>query len=128
MKAATGEVVSAEDLGGADVHARKSGVADHLARTTMPCAGDRAPHRRQSQHASSGVDIDARRRRANRSTTRRELEGVVPTDLKEQYDIREVIARLVDGSEFDEFKQLYGTTLVTGFARIHGMPGRHHRQ
>lgn len=120
VKAATGEVVSAEDLGGADVHARKSGVADHYA---------------QNDHHALSI---ARRIVANLNTVRRndvviadpvepkfatdELDGVVPVDLKKQYDIREVIARLVDGSEFDEFKQLYGTTLVTGFARIHGIP------
>ena len=120
VKAATGEVVSAEDLGGADVHARKSGVADHYA---------------QNDHHALAI---ARRIIATLDTGRRadiaiaaprepaysieELDGIVPTDLKKQYDIREVIARLVDGSEFDEFKQLYGSTLVTGFARLHGMP------
>jgi 3-methylcrotonyl-CoA carboxylase beta subunit len=120
VKAATGEVVSAEDLGGADVHARLSGVADHYAL--------------DDHHA---LEI-ARRIVANLNSTRpvdialaepqeplfdpAELEAVVPTDLKKQYDIREVIARLVDGSQFDEFKALYGATLVTGFARIHGVP------
>ncbi len=120
VKAATGEVVSAEDLGGADVHARKSGVADHYA---------------QNDHHALQI---ARRIVANLNTRKQpdipiavpreplldiaDLDGIVPTDLKKQYDIREVIARLVDGSEFDEFKQLYGTTLVTGFARLHGMP------
>ncbi len=120
VKAATGEVVTAEDLGGADVHARLSGVADHYA------ADDR--------HALSL----ARRIVSNLNTRKQpdvalmaprdplydpaELDGVVPVDLKKQYDIREVIARLVDASEFDEFKKLYGTTLVTGFAHIHGMP------
>jgi 3-methylcrotonyl-CoA carboxylase beta subunit len=120
VKAATGEVVSAEELGGADVHARRSGVADHYA------ADD--------HHALAIV----RRAVANLNTVRRpdvalttprepacdpaELDGIVPVDLKKQYDVREVIARLVDASEFDEFKQLYGTTLVTGFAHIHGVP------
>jgi len=120
VKAATGEVVSAEDLGGADVHTRKSGVADHLA------AND--------EHALAL----ARRIAANLNTTKKvdlalstsreplhdaaELEGLVPTDLKKQYDVREIIARIVDGSEFDEFKKLYGTTIVTGFAHLHGMP------
>jgi 3-methylcrotonyl-CoA carboxylase beta subunit len=120
VKAATGEVVSAEDLGGADVHARQSGVADHYATDDV--------------HALSIV-----RRIVGTLNTRKEidiaisdpvepiydigdLEAVVPTDLKKQYDIREVIARLVDGSEFDEFKRLYGTTLITGFARLMGMP------
>ena len=120
VKAATGEVVSAEDLGGADVHARLSGVADHYA------ADD--------GHALSLV----RRIVANSNYLKRadiklieprepafdgqELDGVVPTDLRRQYDVREVLARLVDGSEFDEFKHLYATTLVTGFAHIHGIP------
>ena len=120
VKAATGEVVSAEDLGGGDLHARKSGVADHLA---------------QDDHHALSI---ARRIVANLNTKKTvdipivasrdpafdiaELDGIVPADLKKQYDVREVIARLVDASEFDEFKQLYGPTLVTGFARIHGMP------
>ncbi len=120
VKAATGEVVTAEELGGADVHARVSGVADHYAL--------------DDAHALAM----ARRIVANLNTTKpndvtlaepeeplldgAELEGLVPTDLRKQYDIREVIARLVDGSRFDEFKALYGTTLVTGFARLWGMP------
>jgi 3-methylcrotonyl-CoA carboxylase beta subunit len=120
VKAATGEVVTAEDLGGADVHARKSGVADHYAV--------------DDQHA---IDI-VRRIVANLNKPKRvdleydeprepkydaaELDGIVPTDVRKQYDAREIIARLVDASEFDEFKRLYGTTLVTGFARLHGMP------
>jgi len=120
VKAATGEVVSAEDLGGADVHARKSGVADHYA---------------QDDHHALSI---ARRIVANLNTKKAvdipllaprepaldpgELDAIVPVDLKKQYDIREVIARLVDASAFDEFKALYGTTLVTGFAHIHGMP------
>jgi 3-methylcrotonyl-CoA carboxylase beta subunit len=120
VKAATGEVVSAEDLGGGDLHARKSGVADHLA---------------QDDHQALSI---ARRIVANLNTKKTvdlalipardpafdaaELDGIVPVDLKKQYDVREVIARLVDASEFDEFKQLYGPTLVTGFAHIHGMP------
>ena len=120
VKAATGEVVSAEDLGGADVHARLSGVADHYA------ADD--------NHA---LEL-ARRIVANLNTKKQadipllpsrdpafdiaELDGLVPVDLKKQYDAREIIARIVDGSEFDEFKALYGTTIVTGFAHIFGMP------
>lgn len=120
VKAATGEEISAEDLGGADVHARISGVADHYA------AND--------EHA---LQL-ARRAVANLNTVKTnplamaeprdpafapsELNGVVPADIRAPYDVREVIARLVDGSEFDEFKKLYGETLVTGFARIFGMP------
>lgn len=120
VKAATGEVISAEDLGGADVHARESGVVDHYA------ADD--------DHA---LQI-ARRIVAGLNTVKpkqvfleepreprldpKELGGVIPADTRQPFDVREVIARLVDGSEFDEFKKLYGETLVTGFARLHGMP------
>ena len=117
VKAATGEVVSAEDLGGADVHARKSGVADHYGARRRACAVDRAPHRRQSQHqedASTSRCVAPREPALDAA----ELDGIVPVDLQKQYDVREVIARLVDASEFDEFKALYGTTLVTGFAHI----------
>ena len=120
VKAATGEVVSAEDLGGADVHARTSGVADHYAqddahalaiarRIVANLNGAKQPN--IPLYAPKDPLLDDA-----------ELEGLVPTDLKKQYDIREVIARLVDGSEFDEFKALYGTTLVTGFATLWGMP------
>jgi 3-methylcrotonyl-CoA carboxylase beta subunit len=120
VKAATGEIISAEDLGGADVHCRTSGVADHMA------AND--------EHAL----YIARRIIANLNTTKSieldvseprepafdpdELGGVIPADIRAPYDVREVISRLVDGSEFDEFKKLYGETLVTGFARLYGMP------
>ncbi len=120
VKAATGEVVSAEDLGGADVHARKSGVADYYAaddRHALSIARRIVSHLNR-KHA---IDIAVAQPRDPAYDTA-ELDGIVPTDLKKQYDVREVIARLVDGSEFDEFKQLYGTTLVTGFAHIHGMP------
>src|SRR6187401_1073381 len=120
VKAATGELVSAEDLGGADVHARKSGVADHYA---------------QDDHHALSI---ARRIVANLNTRKSvdiplvkprepvldiaELDGIVPADLKKQYDVREVIGRIVDASEFDEFKALYGTTLIVGFAHLSGMP------
>jgi len=120
VKAATGEVVTAEELGGADVHCRISGVTDHYA------AND-----------SHALEI-ARRSIANLNRVKRpamaavapqeplypaaELYGIIPTDTRKPYDVREVIARIVDGSEFDEFKQLYGTTLVCGFARIWGYP------
>ena len=73
-------------------------------------------------NTTQGLDIRARQAAPSRNTTPAELDGIVPADLKKQYDVREVIARLVDGSEFDEFKALYGTTLVTGFAHIHGIP------
>ncbi|MCA3594712.1 MAG: methylcrotonoyl-CoA carboxylase [Methylobacterium sp.] len=120
VKAATGEVVSAEDLGGADVHARRSGVADHYA------ADDRhalALARRAVANLNSRKPGDiALGEPENPLLDIGELEALVPTDLKRQYDIREVIGRIVDGSRFDEFKALYGTTLVTGFAAIHGIP------
>ncbi|HRK24177.1 MAG TPA: carboxyl transferase domain-containing protein [Beijerinckiaceae bacterium] len=120
VKAATGEVVSAEDLGGAEVHTRKSGVADHYAANDSHAL---ALARRIVANLNSvkSVDIalsDPREPRFDAA----DLEALVPVDLKKQYDIREVIARIVDGSEFDEFKVNYGTTLVTGFARIHGIP------
>ena len=120
VKAATGEVVSAEDLGGADVHARKSGVADHYALND-----DHALFlvRRivANLNTRKVIDIPLVPAREPKHGIE-ELDGIVPADLKKQYDVRDVIARLVDASEFDEFKHLYGTTLVTGFAHIHGIP------
>jgi 3-methylcrotonyl-CoA carboxylase beta subunit len=120
VKAATGEVVSAEDLGGADVHARLSGVADHYATDDVHAL---AIARRivGTLNTRKSIDIDLSDPVEPKYAID-DLDAIVPTDLKKQYDIREVIARLVDGSEFDEFKRLYGTTLVTGFARIWGMP------
>ena len=120
VKAATGEVVSAEDLGGADVHARKSGVADYLAENDRHAL---ALARRivGGLNTKRTVDIPLAKP-SEPQYDASELDGIVPADLKKQYDVREVIARLVDGSEFDEFKALYGTTLVTGFAHIYGIP------
>jgi 3-methylcrotonyl-CoA carboxylase beta subunit len=119
VKAATGEVVSAEALGGADVHARRSGVADHyaeddthalaLVRQIVANLGA-AP----APSAAIGQAVDPLHPPA-------ELERIVPVDLRRQYDARAVIARLTDGSDFSEFKALYGETLVTGFAAIHGI-------
>ena len=120
VKAATGEEVSAEDLGGADVHARISGVADHYAVDDRH-ALDLARRIVGTLNTEKSPDVALRAAREPLYDPA-ELEGVVPVDLKRQYDIREVIARLVDGSEFDEFKKLYGTTLVTGFAHIMGIP------
>jgi 3-methylcrotonyl-CoA carboxylase beta subunit len=120
VKAATGEVVSAEDLGGGDLHARKSGVADHLAQDDHH-ALSLARRIVANLNTKKTVDIPLAPSREP-ALSAGELDGIVPVDLKKQYDVREVIARIVDGSEFDEFKQLYGTTLVTGFAHIHGMP------
>jgi 3-methylcrotonyl-CoA carboxylase beta subunit len=120
VKAATGEVVSAEELGGADVHTRLSGVADHYA---VDDAHALALVRRIVANLNTVKTVDiALQQPADPVLDVDELYGMVPTDLKKQYDIREVIARIVDASEFDEFKRLYGTTLVTGFARIHGIP------
>lgn len=120
VRAATGEVVSAEDLGGADVHTRLSGVADHLAR-------DDAHALALARRAVSALN------RLKPLTVElvtpepplydpHEIAGIVPSDLRTPYDIREVIARTVDGSRFDEFKARYGTTLVCGFAHLHGIP------
>jgi 3-methylcrotonyl-CoA carboxylase beta subunit len=120
VKAATGEVVSAEDLGGGDLHARKSGVADHLAQDDHH-ALSLARRIVANLNTKKTVDIPLAPSREP-ALSSAELDGIVPVDLKKQYDVREVIARLVDGSEFDEFKQLYGATLVAGFAHIHGMP------
>ncbi|MDX1512531.1 MAG: carboxyl transferase domain-containing protein [Gammaproteobacteria bacterium] len=120
VKAATGEVVSAEELGGADVHCRTSGVTDHYAeddRDALAIARRIVGHlNRQKQ-----VSLDLREPRPPKLDAG-EIYGVVPEDRRKPFDVREIIARIVDGSEFDEFRQLYGTTLVCGFARLHGYP------
>jgi 3-methylcrotonyl-CoA carboxylase beta subunit len=120
VKAATGEQVSAEELGGAEVHARTSGVTDHMA---VNDAHALAIARRivGNLNRVKRHDLDLAEPR-DPLYDPAELYGVVPADLKKPYDAREVIARLVDASEFDEFKALYGTTLVCGFARLHGYP------
>jgi 3-methylcrotonyl-CoA carboxylase beta subunit len=120
VKAATGEVVSAEDLGGADVHARKSGVADHYAMDDNH-ALSMARRIVANLNKPKRVDLEYDDPREPKYSIE-ELDGIVPTDLKKQYDAREIIARLVDASEFDEFKRLYGSTIVTGFARLYGIP------
>ena len=127
VKAATGEVVSAEDLGGADVHARALRRRRSLRDGRRPRAGDRAAHRRRTSTRVKRVDIALRRSREPLYDPA-ELDGIVPSDLRRQYDVREVIARLVDGSEFDEFKHLYGTTLVTRLRASPRHAGRHPRQ
>jgi 3-methylcrotonyl-CoA carboxylase beta subunit len=120
VKAATGEVVSAEELGGADVHAKRSGVADYYAENDRHAL---ALCRRIVGTLNTKLSIDIPLAKPTEPKyDARELEGIVPVDLKKQYDVREVIARLVDASEFDEFKALYGPTLVTGFAHIQGIP------
>jgi len=120
VKAATGEEVSAEDLGGAEVHARRSGVADHYAlNDAHALALCRQAVAHLNRPKAIGLDL---RPPAPPLLDPAELDGVVPADPKKPYDVREVIARLVDASAFDEFKQLYGTTLVCGFAHLYGYP------
>ena len=120
VKAATGEVVSAEDLGGADVHTRTSGVADHLALDdTHALAIVRKIVSNLNRPKQVGLETRPAR---DPLYAAEELYGVVNADIRKPYDVREVIARIVDGSEFDEFKALYGETLVTGFAHLHGYP------
>jgi 3-methylcrotonyl-CoA carboxylase beta subunit len=120
VKAATGEVVSAEELGGAEVHTKKSGVADYLAENDRH-ALELCRRIVGNLNTKPSTDIALTNPREPKYDSA-ELDGIAPADLKKQYDVREVIARLVDASEFDEFKALYGATLVTGFAHIHGMP------
>ena len=120
VKAATGEVVSAEDLGGGDVHTRLSGVADHLAQNDRHALGlARQSIANLNKKVPFGVAVQAPVAPKYEAS---ELYGVIPGDTRKPYDVREIIARIVDASEFDEFKARYGTTLVTGFAHIEGMP------
>ncbi len=118
VKAATGEIVTSEDLGGGDVHTRLSGVADHLAENdehALLIARNIVKNlNKKSNHINSDIEAplyDAK-----------ELYGIIPSDTRKPFDIREVIARIVDGSRLDEFKARFGTTLITGFASIYGMP------
>ena len=120
VKAATGEVVTAEELGGADVHCRTSGVTDHYANNDH--------HALELVRRSVGrlnrvkpVSMDLRES-VEPAYPVEDVYGVIPADSKQPYDAREVISRVVDGSDFDEFKALYGETLICGFARIHGYP------
>ena len=119
VKAATGEVVSAEDLGGGDVHTRLSGVADHLAENDLHAIAlarqavsnlNKNKPQVQADHAPVAPVFDSQ-----------ELYGVIPVDTRKPFDVREIIARIVDGSQFDEFKARFGNTLVCGFARVEGM-------
>ncbi|SDC36902.1 carboxyl transferase domain-containing protein [Belnapia rosea] len=120
VKAATGEVVTAEDLGGADVHTRLSGVADHFALDDMHALGlARRILGRLNRRREARLDLAAP---VAPRYDPAELHGIIPQDVRQPYDVREVIARIVDGSELDEFKARYGTTLVCGFARIWGHP------
>ncbi|WP_341676779.1 carboxyl transferase domain-containing protein [Niveibacterium sp. SC-1] len=120
VKAATGEEVSAEELGGADVHTRLSGVADHFAENDSDALGI---VRRIVAHLGAGPQPSLEPGAVTEPRyAAEELYGVVPTDLRQGFEVREVIARLVDDSAFDEFKARYGTTLVTGFVRLAGYP------
>jgi 3-methylcrotonyl-CoA carboxylase beta subunit len=120
VKAATGEDVSAEDLGGAEVHTRQSGVADHYA---MDDEHALAITRRIVKNLNRNKSVSLNLQKPIQPLhDPHEIYGVIPADIRQPYDVREVIARIVDGSEFDEFKQNYGTTLVTGFAHLYGMP------
>jgi len=120
VKAATGEVVSAEDLGGADVHSRTSGVTDHYANDDAHAL---SIARRIVGNLNHRKDNPLNMAPSHEPAyAAKELYGIVPATSRKPYDVREVIARVVDGSEFDEFKQLYGTTLVCGFAHIFGYP------
>jgi len=120
VKAATGEVVTSEDLGGGDVHTRLSGVADHLAENDLYALGiarrivanlnwKKAAQLQLKEIESPLFDAE-------------ELYGIIPSDSRKPFDVREIIARIVDGSRFDEFKARFGTTLITGFAHLYGMP------
>ncbi|NCV33835.1 MAG: methylcrotonoyl-CoA carboxylase, partial [Betaproteobacteria bacterium] len=125
VKAATGENVSAEELGGADVHTRLSGVADYFARNDQHALSiarsllANSPRAALSGHVGERLDL---RKPQEPDYDPAELGGVVSADARKPFDVREVIARLVDRSEFDEFKARYGSTLVTGFAHWHGIP------
>jgi len=120
VKAATGEEVDAETLGGADVHTRLSGVADHFAENdTHALAMAREIVARFNRPARHRPDL---REPVEPAFPVEDLYGIVPTDTRYPFEVREIIARIVDGSEFQEFKARYATTLVTGFARIHGYP------
>ena len=120
MKAATGEVVSAEDLGGADVHCKTSGVADHYAEDDEHALAIARRCISNLNWRKLG-EINSRPAQPPRYASD-ELYGVIPADSKQPFDVREVIARLVDDSQFDEFKALFGATLVCGFAHLHGYP------
>ena len=123
VKAATGEVVSAEDLGGGDVHTRLSGVADHLAHNdvhALALAREAVAH--LNRNKASAIAQVAPIAPVPPKFAAEELYGVIPTDTRKPFDVREIIARMVDGSELHEFKPRYGATLVCGFAHIEGMP------
>ena len=132
VKAATGEVISAEDLGGGDLHARKSGVVDHLAENdehALTIVRDIMSHLSSpfaagegGKRVSTALDTNGLREPRPPRYDAEELYGIIPEDVRAPYDVHEVIARIVDASEFHEFKPLYGASLVCGFAHIWGIP------
>ncbi|CAN4107719.1 unnamed protein product [Withania somnifera] len=124
VKAATGEDVSAEDLGGATVHCKTSGVSDYFAHDELHALSI-GRNIVKNLHMAGGPEVSGQTRADDYKEPLydvKELRAIAPTDLKQPFDVRSIIARIVDGSEFDEFKKLYGTTLVTGFGRICGQP------
>src|SRR6478672_1260629 len=121
VKAATGEEISAEDLGGGDLHAKKSGVVDHLAENDAHALTIVRDIVSTCSPAKAGAQIELKEPRPPAYDIE-ELYGIIPEDVRAPYDVHEVIARIVDGSEFHEFKPQYGSTLVCGFAHIWGMP------
>jgi 3-methylcrotonyl-CoA carboxylase beta subunit len=132
VQAATGEVISAEDLGGGDLHAKKSGVVDHLAENdehALTIVRDIVSHlsgpfgsSAVEKRVSTSLDTNGVKEPRPPKYDAEELYGIIPEDVRAPYDVREVIARIVDASEFHEFKAHYGTTLVCGFAHVWGMP------
>ena len=120
VKAATGEEVTAEELGGADVHTRISGVADYFAEDDEHALVDLPDDRVDAAPDEASCRADMTDAPEEPRYDPADIYGIVNADIRKPYDVREIIARLVDGSRFDEFKERYGTTLVTGFARLHG--------
>jgi 3-methylcrotonyl-CoA carboxylase beta subunit len=124
VKAATGEVVTAEELGGADVHTRVSGVADHYAENdphALQRVRDIVANLNRVKRPGLGMAVDIRTPELP-ALDPEEIYGLIPADTRKPWDVRELIARIVDGSRLDEFKERYGATLVTGFAHLHGYP------
>jgi 3-methylcrotonyl-CoA carboxylase beta subunit len=123
VKAATGEVVSAEDLGGADVHCRTSGVTDHYAQNDHHALDiARAAIKNLNRVKPVKLNVESLSNITEPDYPADDIYGIIPKDTRKPYDVREIIARIVDGSNFDEFKALYGNTLVCGFASIFGYP------
>jgi 3-methylcrotonyl-CoA carboxylase beta subunit len=121
VKAATGEIVTSEELGGADVHTRTSGVADHQAKDDAHALAIARSILENLNRKPRATHVEMREPEAP-AYDPEEIYGIISPDAKKPFDVHEVIARIVDASRFHEFKPLYGTTLVTGFAHVHGMP------